>query len=127
MATAAPKEVSTTKKQRFEVEIRGYFVLELSQDVIDQVLTEEWRNTFYKIYTPEEVAEHVAFAMIVRGFELQSLDGFANLPKDSATLMGHEDWDTMASLIKEPEKKPKMLRKSSQKPRQLRPFQKKKT
>lgn len=43
-----------------------------------------WRNLFYPCKTRNDVIEHLAFAMGVRGYSLPQMDGFADLADDAA-------------------------------------------
>lgn len=63
-------------------------VVELDQIVIDAV-TEEWRSMFYNLHTPKQIAEHIAYNLIVNNARLTQLDGWANLSDDMAVLIKH--------------------------------------
>ena len=60
--------------------------IELDDEVINAV-TDEWRSVFYKLKTPQEVAEHIAYNIIVNDARLCDLDGFANLPNEYAEIL----------------------------------------
>ncbi len=59
--------------------------IELDNKVIANV-DDSWRTLFYDFNTPQQVAEHLAFNMIVNDLKLSGIDGFANLPDEMATL-----------------------------------------
>ena len=61
----------------------GY--IEIDNDVIDSV-DDEWREMFYDLTTPQEIAEHIAFNLIVNNATLSMLDGFANFTDDYANI-----------------------------------------
>jgi hypothetical protein len=75
----------TTKK--FEVKIvdqddedRGTpAILEADQQVFD-VVDDEWRRSLYPLHTNEEIAEHVAYNLIVNHIGLSRMDGWADQP-----------------------------------------------
>lgn len=73
-------------KRKFEVEMRVLAVVELDDAVIEAV-DDEWRSMFYKLHTPEDIAEHIAYNLIINKWPLSSLDGWANLPDDFAKLV----------------------------------------
>jgi hypothetical protein len=94
-------------KRKFEITFEldysevGTGIIELDQAVIDAV-TDEWRTSFYNLHTPEGIAEHIAFAMMVRDYKLNDLDGWANLPNDFAIVLEKpilDDFDISAKEI----------------------------
>jgi len=60
-------------------------VIEINDAVIKSV-DENWRAFFYNLTTAQEIAEHIAYNIIVNGATLSRLDGFADLPDDYAVL-----------------------------------------
>lgn len=58
----------------------------LSPRAIRQGMSRAFAESIFPATTPERVAEHVAFNMIVNGIPLSSIDGFANLPDSDAGL-----------------------------------------
>ena len=60
--------------------------IEIEDDVIKAV-DDEWRSKFYDLKTPQEVAEHVAYNIIVNDTGLSQLDGFANFPDQHARIL----------------------------------------
>jgi hypothetical protein len=93
-------------KRKFEITFElgyndvGTGVIELDQAVIDAV-TNEWRHLFYNLQTPNEIAEHIAFAMMVRDYKLSDLDGWANLPNDFAIILEKPVLDDFEITAKE--------------------------
>jgi hypothetical protein len=90
-------------KRRFEVDFNEYTaVIELDSAVIDAV-TDEWRTVFYpSLKTAEDIAEHVAYNMIVNDAKLSQLDGWADQPDSNAKIIvwpGLDNWDTEAREI----------------------------
>lgn len=63
------------KPRRFFVTMTAH--IELSQELLDAVLTDEWRRQFFDLQSPEEVAEHLAYNL-AQHHELKLLDGFAD-------------------------------------------------
>jgi hypothetical protein len=80
-------------KRTFVVRFDGEYAVDLDQALIDAI-DDEWRKTFYgDVRTPEDIAKHIAFACVVRGFRFSQLDGFNGLPEAKL----HEgDWDLEA-------------------------------
>jgi hypothetical protein len=78
--------ICKTWKGYYEEEIHFEGTIELDDKVISAV-NDDWRKLFYpSITTPQKIAEHIAFNMIVNDLKLSGIDGFANL------------WDEMAIL-----------------------------
>ncbi len=79
-------------KRKFEVKIECNYgdldtaVIELDQRVIDAV-DDEWRSMFYPLYTPEDIAEHIAYNIVVNHARLTQLDGWADLSDDMARII----------------------------------------
>jgi hypothetical protein len=69
---------------KFKIEFMITADLEISPEVFEQI-DEDWKNTFYNLETPEEIAEHISYNML-RGCNLSNLDGFANLSNNFAKL-----------------------------------------
>jgi len=65
--------------------------IEISEDLLSSVLTDDWRKQFYKFTKPEEVAEHLVYNM-ARGTSLQSIDGYADQP-NTAVDMKWPEWE----------------------------------
>jgi len=76
---------------QFEVELTVFCTIEIAQSVLDGVLTDEWRAQFYALTTPQDVADHLAYNMVVHRAGLSQLDGFADHPDRDARVFG-EEW-----------------------------------
>lgn len=62
-------------------------IIKIDDDVIKQV-DDEWRQMFYSsVVTPQDVAEHIAFNMIVNDVGISMLDGFANFQDGQAKIL----------------------------------------
>mgnify|MGYP001340642352 CR=1 FL=1 len=79
--------VDKTWKGNHEEDIHFEGTLELDDAVINNV-DGSWREMFYDFTTPQQIAEHIAFNMIVNDLTLSQIDGFANLFDDLANLVG---------------------------------------
>ena len=51
-------------------------------DVVIKSVDENWRSFFYNLTTPQEIAEHIAYNIIVNNATLSRLDGFADMKDD---------------------------------------------
>jgi hypothetical protein len=95
-------------KRKFEVEVDCNFgsldtvIIELDQKVID-VVDDEWRKYLYDLKTPEEIAEHITFNMIVNKLTLTQLDGWVDLSDDMAKISKYPEkpeWEFRAKEMK---------------------------
>jgi len=68
----------------------GDAIIELDQTVID-VVDDDWRASLYPLYTPADIAEHIAYNLIVNNARLTELDGWANLSDDMARVIQYPD------------------------------------
>lgn len=76
--------------REFKVEFNGTCILELDDAVID-IVDDGWRETFYSLHTPEEIAEHIAFNFIENGASsITQLDGWADQPYNAAQIKNVE-------------------------------------
>lgn len=78
----------TVFKVRFHVEA----TLDLSEDMLSAILTDEWRGQFYRLMNSYDVAEHVAHNFVRNRADLKIMDGFADRDKSDAILL-NEDWE----------------------------------
>ena len=88
---------------RFGEEIDDAWI-ELDQAVIDAV-DDSWREMLYPLYTPEDIARHIAYNMVVNRLELSDLDGWADQPASNARVLEYPDlesYDMKAREIKRP-------------------------
>jgi len=75
--------------------------IELDDAVID-VVDDEWRSVFYNLRTPQAIAEHIGFNLIVNRARLSMLDGWADQPDENARVLVWPDldeWDIEAEEI----------------------------
>lgn len=56
-------------------------------DIVINAVDDDWRKTFYDFNTPQQIAEHIAFNMVVNDLDLSNIDGFADLPNNLAKLL----------------------------------------
>ena len=56
-------------------------------DVVIKSVDDEWRSMFYNLTTPREIAEHIAYNIIVNNATLTRLDGFADLNDDYVRIL----------------------------------------
>lgn len=87
--------------REFVVNFEGVATISLSNSVIDAV-DDEWREFFYQLDTPEEVAAHIAYNMVINKCNLSNLDGWANLPNHAAKITGFT-WDLYAKELENAE------------------------
>jgi hypothetical protein len=57
----------------------------VTQELLDAVLTDDWRRNFFQFHDAQDVASHLAFNL-AQGHPLELLDGFADQPHGAATL-----------------------------------------
>jgi hypothetical protein len=70
-------------KREFEIRFKGIAYIKLDDQVID-VVDDEWRKSLYKLYTPEQIAAHIAYNFIFNSGRLSMLDGWADQPDSNA-------------------------------------------
>jgi|GEM_PF-3337337 len=94
-------------KRRFELEFlydssyEDSAVIELDEAVIEAV-DDEWRAVFYDLRTPEAVAKHIGYNLIVNRLVLSQLDGWADQPDANARAISRPDltnWDIEVAEI----------------------------
>lgn len=69
---------------KFRITLTVYATVDIEPKVIDAV-DDGWRDSFYDLRTPEEVAGHIGRNLIL-GSRLSMLDGFADQDDDAAHL-----------------------------------------
>jgi len=84
----------------FRIELEGEIVVGIDQQVID-VVDDEWRETLYQLYTPEQIAEMVGYNMGVNRWFLSQLDGWADQSDENAKLLNMEIWTENVEEIEE--------------------------
>lgn len=77
---------------RFGEEIDDAWI-ELDQSVIDAV-DDNWREMLYPLYTPEHIAVHIAYNMVINRLNLSQLDGWADQPNSNARILEYPDLDS---------------------------------
>ncbi len=78
--------IDRTWKGSYDEDIHFEGSIELDDKVINNV-DDSWRKLFYDFNTPQQIAEHIAFNMIVNDLTLSRIDGFANLSDDLVSLL----------------------------------------
>jgi Ser-tRNA(Ala) deacylase AlaX len=79
-------------KHRFEVQFEGTAIIELDDKVIS-VVDDEWRSQLYDLHTPVDIAEHIAYNLVINGVGLSNLDGWADQENDNAKIISPPDWE----------------------------------
>ena len=79
-------------KRQFEVELKKYVTIELDDAVIDAV-NYAWRDMFYDLRTPKEIAQHIAFNLVINSSNLSELDGWADQPNSNAKIVDESQWE----------------------------------
>lgn len=85
-------------KRQFEVTFEGTARIELDDEVI-KVVDDEWRSGLYDLYTPEDIAEHIAYNLVINRRKLSCLDGWADQPDENASVLYKPDWYMEATEI----------------------------
>ncbi len=60
--------------------------IDLDDKVIKRGMSKEFSDKFYDLQSPEQVASHIGYNMILNNCQLFNLDGFADLPNNLACL-----------------------------------------
>lgn len=81
-------------RRKFRVTLA--YEVEIDEQVIDRC-DEKWRRSFYPLDTPEKVAAHVGYNMLLDGCGLAVMDGFRDLPDDLARIVGLVDAEAKGS------------------------------
>lgn len=84
--------------KQFNLRLECNAVVEIDNDVIKAV-DGDWRSVLYNLHTPEEIAEHIGYNLIVNGLRLSSMDGWADQDDSKAQLRGPVEWITDATAI----------------------------
>jgi len=85
-------------KRKFLVEFRGEAEIELDDAVID-VVDDEWRSQLYDLKTPEEIAKHIGYNLVINQWNLSNLDGWADQPNSNARVISEPEWEVSAEEI----------------------------
>lgn len=78
---------------KFDVELKTTVTIELDDAVIAAV-DDEWRKQLYDLKTPEQIACHIAYNLVVNSAKLSQLDGWADQPDENARIIDGPHWDT---------------------------------
>ncbi len=84
-------------KKRFRVEFTGEAVIELDDAVIDAV-DDNWRATFCDLNTIYDVAEYIAYNLVINDRSLSHLDGWADMSDKLARVIEDPDWETFSTV-----------------------------
>lgn len=84
-------------KHTFRITLKAEAVIELDDAVIDAV-DADWRSMFYQLYTPEDIAEHVGYNLVINRAKLSFLDGWAEQPDENAFILEDPDWTITARV-----------------------------
>jgi hypothetical protein len=85
-------------KRKFLVTFSGTAQIELD-DAVFNAVDEAFKNSIYEFDTSEEVAEHIAYNMIVNDAKLSQLDGWADQPDEHASVTFYPNWEIEAEEI----------------------------
>jgi len=83
--------------KKFQVSVLAIAEIELVDDAISAV-DDEWRECFYPLNTPEDIAAHIGYNMIANHLSLSEMDGWADQPNENARIVGIE-WSATAAKI----------------------------
>ena len=89
-------------KRYFEISLSGWAVIELDDQVID-VVDDDWRSQLYNLRSPEEIAAHVAYNLLITKWPLSKLDGWADQPNENAVIVEELDADLTVNEISKDE------------------------
>ena len=81
----------------YRLRIDGWATIELDKQVID-VVDDEWREYLYQLDTPEEIAAHVGYNLVINGIPLSMMDGWADQPDTNARIVD-VDWEVVADEV----------------------------
>lgn len=85
VGAARPSDASgPARRRRFLVPLE--VEIEVDDRLLADVLTDEWREQFYRLADARDVAAHLAFNL-VQDRRLGSLDGFADQPEERAKIL----------------------------------------
>jgi hypothetical protein len=63
-------------------------------DAVIATVDDEWRKVIYAhIKTPEQIAEHLGYNLVINDAKLSQLDGFADQPDTNASIVDHPKWE----------------------------------
>ena len=83
-------------KRIFDLEFSGTATIELDDAVIDAV-DDEWRQSLCDLHTPEAIARHVGYNLVVNELRLSSMDGWADQDDGNARVLRRPEWEIDAN------------------------------
>jgi hypothetical protein len=95
-----PVEPPTKRKFWIRVDV----LVEVDTRLLADVLTDEWRADHYPLHTAGDVAVHLGYNLI-QGSSVDSLDGFADQPKDHARVLDVDVDDVAEEVVDAPPEK----------------------
>lgn len=84
--------------RRFHIEWIVDCEIVLDEEVINRV-DDEWRNVLYNLRTPTEIAEHIAYNLVMNNARLSQLDGWADMKDTQAKLISDDIFDMSCEEI----------------------------
>jgi hypothetical protein len=79
-------------KQVFNVKLIGDITIELDDEVIKAGASNDFQSVIGFRMSPKQVAEHLAYQMVVNNATLEQLDGFADQPNGNARII-RDNWN----------------------------------
>jgi glycyl-tRNA synthetase alpha subunit len=80
---------------RYRVDIHATVEIEIADAILALSQDAQWVHDFYRLDTPELVAEHLAWNVGLQGCDLSRLDGFADRQdSDVRAIVVDVDYDT---------------------------------
>lgn len=70
-----------------------YALVELDQELFD-VVDDDWRSQLYDYHTDEEIANHIAYNLIINRIRLKQMDGWADKDNSLAVVIKWPNLDT---------------------------------
>lgn len=94
------KKKENNMKHRFEIKFEGTAIIELDDEIIS-VVDDEWRSQLYDLHTPVDIAEHIAYNLVINQVGLSNLDGWADQENSNAKIISPPDWEVNGYEIKD--------------------------
>ena len=76
-------------KQKFNIQWRVNAIIEIDDEVINSI-DDDWRSHFYNLHTPESIASHVGYNLVLNHVRLCDMDGFADQQRSNAKVIESE-------------------------------------
>ena len=87
-------------RRKFKIRIEADAEIEIDDVVIDMV-DEEWREGLYDLRTPEEIAEHLAYNIFFNRARLSDLDGWVGMNDNLVEVTDEPEWILLAEEIED--------------------------